>query len=80
MALKQELIDFLFDETLKDEFENLTYNDSLLERGIIDSVKMLDLIAFIEERYQITVAEEDMYPDNFDTISAIEAFIQSKKK
>ena len=79
MNLKQELIDFLFDDSLKDEFENLGHDDSLLERGIIDSVKMLDLIAFIEQRYQIKVDEEDMYPENFDTINAIEAFIHSKK-
>jgi len=78
--MKQKLIDFLYDESLKEEFEHLDYDDSLLELGIVDSVKMLDLIAFIEDTFQIKVDEEDLYPENFDSINAIVEYIESKKK
>ncbi|WP_456440759.1 acyl carrier protein [Caldithrix abyssi] len=79
MEMHQEIINFLYDESLKDEFEGLDYDDSLLELGIIDSVKMLDLIGFIEEKYQIKVDDDDLYPENFDSINAIVNYIRSKK-
>lgn len=78
--MKQKLVDFLYDDSLKEEFDHLDYDDSLLELGIVDSVKMLDLIAFIEDTFQIKVDEEDLYPENFDSINAIVDYIESKKK
>ncbi len=78
MDIKQKLIDFLYDDSLKDEFNDLEPDDSLLELGIVDSVKMLDLIGFIEDTFNIKVDEEDLYPENFDSLNAIEEYIQSK--
>ena len=78
MEMHQEIINFLYDESLKEEFDQLDYDDSLLELGIIDSVKMLDLINFIEEKFQIEVDDDDLYPENFDSINAIVNYIKSK--
>jgi len=80
MDMKQKLVDFLYDDSLKEEFDHLDYDDSLLELGIVDSVKMLDLIAFIEDTFQIKVDEEDLYPENFDSINAIVEYNESKKR
>jgi len=77
--MHKAIIDFLYDDSLKDEFANLDYDDSLLELGIIDSVKMLDLISFIEKEFDIKVDDDDLFPENFDTINAIVNYIQSKK-
>ncbi|RLD10559.1 acyl carrier protein [candidate division KSB1 bacterium] len=79
MDMHKEIVEFLYDDALKDEFANLDYDDSLLELGIIDSVKMLDLINFIEEKYGITVDDDDLFPENFDSVNAIVNYIQSKK-
>ncbi len=79
MDMHKEIIEFLYDESLKDEFDNLDYDDSLLELGIIDSVKMLDLINFIETKFNIQVDDDDLFPENFDSINAIVNYIQSKK-
>lgn len=79
MDMHKAIIDFLYDDSLKDEFANLDYDDSLLELGIIDSVKMLDLINFIEEKFGIKVDDDDLFPENFDSINAIVNYIQSKK-
>ncbi len=79
MDIKQKLIDFLYDDSLKDEFKDLDPDDSLLELGIVDSVKMLDLIGFIEDTFGIEIDEEDLYPENFDSLNAIEEYIESKK-
>jgi len=79
MDIKQTIVDFLYDDSLQAEFENLDYNDSLLELGIIDSVKMLDLVSFIEDTFKIQIDEDDLYPENFDSINAIKNYIESKK-
>ncbi len=79
MDMHKEIIEFLYDDSLKDEFDNLDYDDSLLELGIIDSVKMLDLINFIENKFNIQVDDDDLFPENFDSINAIVNYIQSKK-
>jgi acyl carrier protein len=77
--MKQKIVSFLYDESLKDEFEDLDHDDSLLELGIIDSVKMIELIEYIEKTFDITVDEDDMLPENFDSLNAIEEYINSKK-
>ncbi len=79
MSIQDDVLKFLTDDTTDNETGNPGPDDSLLEAGIIDSVKMLELIAFIEKTYGIKVAEEDLFPENFDTLNAIETFINSKK-
>ena len=53
--------------------------DSLLERGIIDSVAMVDLIAFLEKTYGITISDDDMTPENFDSVDAIARYVAARK-
>jgi acyl carrier protein len=50
-------------------------HESLLEAGVIDSLGVLSLVSFIERRYRIAVSEDDMMPENFDSIDAIAGFI-----
>lgn len=52
--------------------------DSLIENGIIDSTGVLELVAFIEERYGVVVADADIVPANLDSLAHISAFIASK--
>jgi len=49
--------------------------DSLLENGIIDSIGVLELVSYIEQRFGVTVTESEMMPENFDSVSAIAAFL-----
>ena len=51
---------------------------SLLESGIIDSLGVLDLVSFLEKEFEITICEEDLLADNFETIARMTAFVQSK--
>lgn len=53
-------------------------SDSLLESGLIDSLGVLDVVAFIEREYSTIVEEEELSPENFQTIDRIAAFIRSK--
>jgi acyl carrier protein len=53
--------------------------DSLLEKGIIDSTGVLELIGFLESGFGVTVADDEMLPENLDSIVRITAFVQRKK-
>jgi len=59
--------------TLKDE-------QSLLDAGIVDSTGVLEVIAFIEREFSITVADAEMLPENLDSIANITRFVEKKRK
>jgi acyl carrier protein len=50
--------------------------DSLIAGGIIDSTGVLELVAFIEEQFEFTIADSDIVPGNLDTIDAVAAFVE----
>ena len=52
---------------------------SFLDRGIIDSTGVLELVSFVEGEYQLAVADEDIVPANFDSIDALAAFVARKR-
>jgi acyl carrier protein len=61
------------------EDDGLSLDASLLKRGVIDSTGVLELVAFLEERYGISVADDELVPDNLDSIMKISSFIALKK-
>jgi acyl carrier protein len=71
---------YFFDEKMILDHENKNFNwdDSLLENGIIDSMNVLKLVSFIEEKFCIKIADDDLTPENFDFIDAIVKLITSK--
>jgi acyl carrier protein len=52
---------------------------SLLDSGLIDSLGILDIVAFLEENFGIQVGESDLRPDNFDSVGAIARFVLGKR-
>lgn len=61
-----------------DQAHPLAGSDSLIENGIIDSTGVLELVAFLEERFAITMADAEIVPDNLDSLDRIGAFIASR--
>ncbi|MCX7339302.1 MAG: acyl carrier protein [Hyphomicrobiales bacterium] len=61
-----------------DHAHPLAGSDSLIENGVIDSTGVLELVAFLEERFEITMADSEIVPDNLDSLDRIVAFIASK--
>ena len=53
-------------------------DDSLLEEGLIDSTGVLELVTFIEDRFDVTVEDEELVPDNLDSINRLITFIEGK--
>jgi acyl carrier protein len=62
----------------REDVEALSDEASLLEAGVIDSTGVLELIGFLETRFGIEVADEEMLPQNLDSIRAISAYVQRK--
>ena len=53
-------------------------SDALLETGMLDSQGVLEVVDFIERTFSITVADEDLIPENFQSISRIAIFVEAK--
>ncbi len=53
--------------------------DSFLERGLIDSTGILELIFFIEQQFKIKVADKEMIPENLDSVNNIVAYVERKR-
>jgi len=54
-------------------------NGSLISSGILDSLALLKLLVFIEERFSLKIKDGEVTPTNFETIHRITAFIEGKK-
>lgn len=73
--IRQFIIEtFLFD----DPGAAVDDDESLLDAGIIDSTGVLELVAFIEDEYDVEVKDEELIPDNLDSINKIAAYIEKK--
>jgi len=53
-------------------------DQSLLTSGILDSLALIRLINFIEEKFNVVIEDEDIVPDNFETIEALKIFLEDK--
>jgi len=51
---------------------------SFLEEGIVDSMGIMELVMFVGETFGITVEDEELVPDNFDSVSRVAAYIRRK--
>ena len=56
------------------------YSDeaSFLDEGIVDSVGVMELVAFVEDQFDIKVNDSEVVPDHFDSVSKLAAFIRQK--
>ena len=78
MSIEKEIRKFIEENFLLEENDHLGNEDSLLEKGIIDSTGVLELVAFLEESYHFKINDEDLVPENLDSIRNIGQFIQNK--
>ena len=57
---------------------NLGVDDRLLAEGIIDSLGVLDIVGYLESEFRISIADEDLSPENFETIARLTALVEQK--
>jgi acyl carrier protein len=77
--LRDQIRDFILEQYLfTNDVSALALDDSLLERGIVDSSGMMEIIFFIEEKFGVTMRDDEMTPDNLDSVNKITAFVKGK--
>ena len=80
-SIQSDVRNFVADNFLFGEDpESLQNDDSFLETGIIDSTGVLELVAFIEDQYSVEVDDDELVPENLDSIDQLINFIESKLK
>lgn len=80
MSLNNEIKLFILQNYLfTDDQSVLADSDSLMQKGIIDSTGILELVNHLEDTYGFKVADEEMVPENLDTIASIVAFVERKR-
>lgn len=53
--------------------------DSFLENGIVDSMNVMEIVAYVEDTYSIKIEDNEIVPANFDSVASISNFIRSKQ-
>jgi acyl carrier protein len=78
MSPMPEVRAFIVENFLYGQDDNFSENDSFLEKGIIDSTGVLELVSFVEEKFGIDVQDQELVPDNFDSLGKLSAYISRK--
>jgi acyl carrier protein len=79
MANIDPIMEFIKNELVREKtMINIGKGDNLIESGIIDSLGIQKLLAFLESRFSIYIADEELIPENFDTVESIDSFISKK--
>lgn len=80
MDIRTQVREFVVDSFMmgRDPSE-LTDKSSLLDMGIIDSTGVLELVGYLEDSFEIGVEDEELLPDNLDTINSLVEFVERKR-
>ena len=78
MDVQDEIRHFITTNFYVDDPDELPDGASLLDRGIVDSTGVLEVIGFIEETFGVHVEDSDMLPENLDSIERITAYVKRK--
>jgi len=77
--MKDQIRTYIMDNILLGSADqSIADDDSFLEKGIIDSTGILELVAFVEDEFNIEVGDEELIPDNFDSIEKLAVYTRGK--
>jgi acyl carrier protein len=77
--IAREVREFIADNFLfREDRADVSDSESLLDAGLIDSTGILELVAFLEERFHIQMADAEIVPENLDSVQAIAAYVKRK--
>lgn len=79
MTIEEQIREYVVDNFLfSEDGYHLPEDASFLEEGIVDSTGVLELVMFVEETFNITVEDDEIVPENFDSVSQLAAYIRRK--
>jgi acyl carrier protein len=76
--IQKTVRDFIQENFIFDPKTVLANDESLLGAGVIDSTGVLELIGYLEEKFQLQFGDDELVAENFDTILKISTFLQKK--
>ena len=75
---KEKIKTFIVENFLFGSEDGLKDETSFLEEGIIDSTGILELVTFLEEEFSIAIEDEELVPENLDSINNVTTFLERK--
>jgi acyl carrier protein len=76
--IAQELRSFVVENFLFGNGEKLNNSDSFLDNGIVDSTGILELVSFLDQKFGIRVEDEELVPENLDSIDRLVEYLGRK--
>jgi acyl carrier protein len=80
MSINNDVRNFVVDTFLFGEDDGLQDDSSFLAEGIVDSTGIMQLVSFLQERYRVSIEDEELIPDNLDSIKRVATFIEEKMR
>lgn len=78
-AVEQKVRGFILENFMfSDDDSALDSAESLLEKGVIDSTGVMELVAFLEDEYKFRINDDELIPENLDSVLNIVAFVNNK--
>ena len=74
--IKDVILNYVIEEYLEDEDEEISYDTPLISGGIVDSFSMVSLKRFLENKYKISIPEDKATPNTFDSVNKIVELVQ----
>jgi acyl carrier protein len=79
VIIEEQIREYVVDNFLfSEDGYHLPEDASFLEEGIVDSTGVLELVMFVEETFNITVEDDEIVPENFDSVSWLATYIRRK--
>ena len=79
MELKEQIKSYIAENFLfSSNGFDMDEDESFLEAGVVDSLGVVELVSFVEETYNFEVPDDDIVPDNFDSVDNLAAYISRR--
>lgn len=79
MTIKEQVKQYIAESFMfSDNGFQLSDDASFLEEGIVDSTGVLELVMFVEEEFKVAVQDDEVVPENFDSVNRLSAYIGRK--
>jgi acyl carrier protein len=79
-AVQREIRQFVIHNFLFGQGDSLADDESFLESGIIDSTGVLELVGFLEEKFAISIEDQELVPANLDSVDRVTRFVERKRE
>jgi acyl carrier protein len=79
MTIEERIKQFIVENFYVSDAAALTAETSLIHGGYVDSTGMLEMVGFLEQEFSVQVSEEELVPENFETIARIVAYLEGKR-